>query len=70
MIDLQSYMKSYNILKEVPIYDAAALEEQSQQLPLASQLDHNISRYDKDKDYEQRLMNLQSYYPVVNDGDI
>ena len=70
MINLQTYMKSYNILKEEPVYDAGALEEQSQQLPLTSQLDHNISRYDKDKDYEQRLMNLQSYYPVVNDGDI
>ena len=70
MIDLQSYMKSYNILKEVPIYDAAALEEQSQQLPLTSQLDHNISKYDKDRDYQERLMNLQSYYPVINDGDI
>ena len=70
MINLQTYMKSYNILKEEPVYDAGALEEQSQQLPLTSQLDHNISRYDKDKDYEQRLMNLQSFYPVVNDGDI
>jgi hypothetical protein len=70
MINLQTYMKSYNILKDEPIYDVRELEKQSQQLPLASQLDHNISKYDKDKDYEQRLMNLQSYYPVVNDGDI
>lgn len=70
MVNLQTYMKSYNILKEEPVYDANALEKQSKELPLTSQLDHNISRYDKDTDYEHRLMNLQSYYPVVNESDI
>lgn len=70
LLNLQTYMKSYNILKDTSMYDSQALQEQSQQLPITAELDHNISRYDKDKDYEQRLMNLQSYYPIVNETEI
>ena len=58
-------MKTYNILKDESLYNEQALEEQSKQLPITSQLDHTIPQYNKDKDYETRLMNLQSYYPVI-----
>ena len=64
IVDLKNYMKSYNILKEDSLYNEQALEEQSKQLPLTSQLDHEIPQYNKNEDYEKRLMNLQSYYPI------
>ena len=65
ILDLKNYMKTYNILKDESLYNEQALEEQSKQLPITSQLDHTIPQYNKDKDYETRLMNLQSYYPVI-----
>jgi hypothetical protein len=62
---LKDYMKSYNILKDEPLYDDQALQEQSQQLPLTANLYHDSSQYNKDQDYQHRLMNLQSYYPLT-----
>jgi hypothetical protein len=67
MVELENYMRSYNILKETPLYDQQALEQQAQQLPITSQLQQTTNSqttYDQAADYQQRLMNLQSYYPL------
>jgi hypothetical protein len=63
ILNLKNYMKSYNILKDDPQYNDQALTEQSQQLPLTASLEQDIALYNKDSDYQQRLMNLQSLYP-------
>jgi len=62
--NLESYMRSYNILKDEPLYDATALQTAAQQLPITSQLEQNIPTYDQDAAYQERLINLKSYYPA------
>jgi hypothetical protein len=70
MVELENYMKSYNLLKDTQMYDQQALEKQAQQLPITSQLlqpttsTSTATKYDHDTNYQERLMNLKSYYPL------
>ena len=62
--NLESYMRSYNILKDEPLYDDAALQTAAQQLPITSQLEQNIPTYNQDTAYQERITNLKSYYSL------
>jgi len=63
--DLKKYMKSYNILKDEPLLDYEGLQIMTDTLPLTSQLNAlPHEQYDAQLEYNKRLMNLQSNYPI------